>query len=415
MSKYTTEVRYICEEAAGYDESQGYSKIDTILTKAAPKVFDFDFPIFDESYRLTLEKNILRHYYTREIGEETVGLWKLRLWDRMATIMPLYNKLYLSETLSYNPLYDVDYTKTSTTDHTGSTTDVETRNLLDTTSSTRTDNLTRTDALTQTTNMTRTDNLLQTSDMTRIDDLTRTDNLTQTNNLTRTDDLTRTDNLTRTDDLTRTDSFTETKNLSDGHSGQSSGSSGNTHYDLYSDTPQGALTGVDNETYLTNARKITDSGTTSGSDSYIDTHTGTDANAGTSKNTGTQTNTGTVKNTGTETNTGTVKNTGTETNTGTQRNAGTVANTGTETNAGTVGNTGTVTNTGTVQDTGTVAYTGTDSRDGTVANLTEYTERVLGKQGGASYAAMIREYRESLINIDRMVLDELSDLFINLW
>lgn len=28
--------------------------------------------------------------------------------------------------------------------------------------------------------------------------------------------------------------------------------------DLYSDTPQGALTGVENETYLTNARKITD-------------------------------------------------------------------------------------------------------------------------------------------------------------
>ena len=29
--------------------------------------------------------------------------------------------------------------------------------------------------------------------------------------------------------------------------------------DLYSDTPQGALSGVENETYLTNARKITDS------------------------------------------------------------------------------------------------------------------------------------------------------------
>lgn len=27
---------------------------------------------------------------------------------------------------------------------------------------------------------------------------------------------------------------------------------------MYSDTPQGALTGVENETYLTNARKITD-------------------------------------------------------------------------------------------------------------------------------------------------------------
>ena len=38
------------------------------------------------------------------------------------------------------------------------------------------------------------------------------------------------------------------------------GSTGGTSKDLYSDTPQGALTGVDNETYLTNARKVTDSG-----------------------------------------------------------------------------------------------------------------------------------------------------------
>ena len=31
--------------------------------------------------------------------------------------------------------------------------------------------------------------------------------------------------------------------------------------DLYSDTPQGAITGLENENYLTNARKVNDSGT----------------------------------------------------------------------------------------------------------------------------------------------------------
>ena len=69
MSKYTTEVRYICETYAGLSESSGYSNVDDILTKAAPKVFDFDFPIFDEDYRLGLEKKILLNYYTREICE----------------------------------------------------------------------------------------------------------------------------------------------------------------------------------------------------------------------------------------------------------------------------------------------------------------------------------------------------------
>ena len=112
MSKYTTEVRYICETYAGLSESSGYSNVDSILTKAAPKVFDFYFPIFDEDYRLGLEKKILLNYYTREICEEAVGLWKLRLQSTMNVIMPYYNKLYESELLKFNPLYDVEYTKT---------------------------------------------------------------------------------------------------------------------------------------------------------------------------------------------------------------------------------------------------------------------------------------------------------------
>jgi hypothetical protein len=113
MSIYTTEVRYICETMAGYDVSQGFSKIDEILDKAVPKVFDFEWPIFDEEYRVPLEKKILRYFYTREIGCETYGLWKLMLQNKLCEIMPYYNQLYKSELLmaGVNPLTDVDYTK----------------------------------------------------------------------------------------------------------------------------------------------------------------------------------------------------------------------------------------------------------------------------------------------------------------
>lgn len=114
MSKYTTEVRFICEVAAGLAESAGANKVDEIIAKAAPVVFNFDWPIFDEAYRLGLEEKILRHYYTREIGEETVGLWKLRLEDRLNLIMPKYNQLYESARLEFNPFYDVDYTRQGT-------------------------------------------------------------------------------------------------------------------------------------------------------------------------------------------------------------------------------------------------------------------------------------------------------------
>lgn len=108
MSNYTTEVRFICETEAGLSESVGYNSIADVLDKSAMKVFSFNFPIFDENYRKPLCIKILRHYYTREIGEETCGLWKLRLEARMNEIMPYYNQLYNSELLKFNPLHDTD-------------------------------------------------------------------------------------------------------------------------------------------------------------------------------------------------------------------------------------------------------------------------------------------------------------------
>jgi len=112
MSKYTTEVRFLCETYAGLNESAEYPCIQEILDRSRDKIFDFDFPIFDENYRTILEDKILKHYYTREIGAEAVGLWKLWLDTRLNEIMPYYNQLYASELIKFNPLYDVDLTTT---------------------------------------------------------------------------------------------------------------------------------------------------------------------------------------------------------------------------------------------------------------------------------------------------------------
>lgn len=111
MSKYTTEVRFICENSAGLSESEGANNVDSILDKCWNKVFNFDFPIFDENYRQVLCKKILKHYYTREIAHETVGRWKLALNAKLNEIMPYYNQLYKSELLEFNPFYDVDLTR----------------------------------------------------------------------------------------------------------------------------------------------------------------------------------------------------------------------------------------------------------------------------------------------------------------
>lgn len=113
MSKYTTEVRYICETAYGLDESKGQTSVNDIVSspKVLRSVFNFPFPIFDEEYRPVLETKILKHYYTQEIGEETVGLWKLRLDTRLNEIMPYYNKMYESELLQFDPLKNTVYRK----------------------------------------------------------------------------------------------------------------------------------------------------------------------------------------------------------------------------------------------------------------------------------------------------------------
>lgn len=108
MSKYTTEVRYICETYAGLEESVGFSDVEKVIADSRAKVFDFDYPIFDEKYRAALESKILLHYYTQEIGLETVGLWKLKMCAKLNDIMPYYNQLYKSELLTFNPLVDVD-------------------------------------------------------------------------------------------------------------------------------------------------------------------------------------------------------------------------------------------------------------------------------------------------------------------
>ena len=107
MSRYTTEVRYICESLAGLDKSVGYSNVNEVIEKSRSRIFP-PFEIFDESYRPVLETKILKHFYTREIGAETFGLWQLRLDAKLSVIMPYYNKLYKAINLDIPVIENVD-------------------------------------------------------------------------------------------------------------------------------------------------------------------------------------------------------------------------------------------------------------------------------------------------------------------
>lgn len=289
MAKYTTEVRSICEFYAGLKESVGYDSVDEVISKSRAKVFDFSYPIFDEAYRPVLETKILQHYYTREICEETVGLWKLRLKSKMNEIMPYYNKLYNSELLEFNPLYDTDYHKD------GNRTGTE-------------------------------------------------DNITvNTNN--------------RNSKYSGKDTLNSNTTKGGADTVQNTARDVYSEWDLYSDTPQGGIEGIlgaedepsllDNG-YLTNARHVLHDG--DGTESG-----GTTTYGGTS-------------------------NTVDETNYGKQN---------------------------VTTDNGTTDFNGN--------TLEDYTEHVYGKMPGKSPSKLLQEFRETFLNIDMDIINELRNLFFNLW
>lgn len=111
MSKYTTQVRWIIENATPGMEGQPIVKR---IQTAAPLIFNFDFPMWSESYRGELEKKILMHYFNKEIGLETVGLWKLYLEERLNLIMPYYNEVYKTTAQQFDYLNNVDMTESYT-------------------------------------------------------------------------------------------------------------------------------------------------------------------------------------------------------------------------------------------------------------------------------------------------------------
>ena len=279
MSRYTTEVRFICQQCIGLEQSQDRPAVESILKQAYPLIFDSDLGLYNPDtnqvdtnspHKEELFTKILRHYYTREIGLETAGLWKLKLNTRMREILPYYNQLYQSANIEYNPLLNIDVTDTHDED--------------------------------------------------RTDDKSKVGTLDST--------------VTGTNDITQSNSYGQTTETQ---------TPNHTTAEAYSDTPQGSLSGVQDKTYLTSYKETT---VTGGGDTIV----------------------------------------------GAQHSD----------------------NLTTDQDTRTVTDTGTTATEDN-KYTTDYTHRKYGKDGTMTYQEMILKYRETFLNIDMMIIDELKDLFMGLW
>lgn len=251
MSKYTTEVRFVCESMSGLDSSTGADKVDEVISKSWNKIFTSKVKIFDENYREVICSKILKHYYLMEICSDVVGIWKLWMNERLEMILPYYNKLYESARLEFDPLKDVNYSRT----YNKSGSDVGTGS--------------------------------------------------------------------------------RSTNGSNSGTGESTQTNTNTSktVDKYADTPQGALTNVESGTYLSNARIVNVDGN------------------------------GSLK--------------------GTNKSS--------------------------------VSYSDSENNSSSMNSTENYVESIAGKMGTASYSKLLNEYRNTLLNIDTMVVDEFKDLFMGLW
>lgn len=502
MAKYTTELRSICESEAGEISSTGYKRTEEIIQKAAPKIFDFDFPIYDEAYRATLENNFLRHFYTREIGVETYARWKMFLHDKLNLIMPKFNGLYKSAALNFNPLYNVDYTETHSGSNSLSTSEHRSehfensmsQNSKNTAFSVNNRQGTN-DHLTQTMGQSYSQNGEGNDTTTNrnsgkdennlrqgwVEKSTTTDNVEQTNyGSSKTDTGTVTDKKseetkhqaqsrrlgqtkTTTDAGKRETKDTETPGVTTTTTpkGTEKQTTKGTEIRLYSDTPQGQLNDVVAGKYLTNATvtKRGDDGVTvetsyGNERATVETKTGSNvtehAESATTDSTSTtesisestsdftsnsmgntRTDSLTHAHTGSDSTSASEKVTDSSTES-TSESLSLFSSESEHTSGTSSASTSESTSLSTSESTSysesasesnSQESEGFNSQVGTTNNINtkiEYTldgyvRHVAGKTGGTDYADMILKYRETLVNIDMMIMDECEDLFMQLW
>lgn len=80
---------------------------DPAMTQAQFMGLD-TYPIFDTAYREPLNAKIRDHFWNREIGLETVEMWRFAMRRKMNEVMPLYNRFYETELLTVDPFITFD-------------------------------------------------------------------------------------------------------------------------------------------------------------------------------------------------------------------------------------------------------------------------------------------------------------------
>lgn len=345
MAWFTTQVRTICEQAwldshPGSNRHQMPSNPNDVITSVWDKVIPQDWTIWDGGSKKELSISILKHYYIREIGLETVGLFKFYLGMRMAEIMPYYVQLFNSQ-LDYDDIFN-------TQDKTVG------RGL----------NRKEGESIGRT----------KTAKM-------KSDDTSQTSGTSHDEGNTDTSNQSVSKQTTTTDETFDGEEVQENTENISAESSSNASHSTdglkkYADTPQNGLQDVIDNTYLTNVTI----------DNASENNTSKDTSLGETTTNGTDTKHQT-RNVVTDSN-GNVQDTGNKSTT----NDGTTSTSGQSSHT---------------SESGENEDTTRDKETGEKENIT-----YRGFEGNRVQFTM--EYREAIINITKMIIHDLADLFIGI-
>ena len=379
---YTIELKTLMEGLTGRTTPCNYEDVAPMIDKAIPLIFD-DFPIYQESHRLPLCRDILSAYLYREICDVPFGKWKWMFNHKLQEIMPYYNQLYATEDLKFNPLENVNYWRTLDSDQVGS----DTTNV--------TDNLTVKDTLDKTRSGSGDKDSKTTDNETHTDHTLGNEKSQGSQTGNEKSDSNGESSYTQKEDTSGTSS---TNGTSDSTSNTSKESSGE-ELIARSDTPMSQLEPLTELKYLSSAEHTTKS--ESGTTDVVD-HTENESSGKTSGN----------KN-GSGSDSSEAHSTGNfSTNSTGER--GYEDNKNGNSDRHIAGHEDT-----SFTETGKDTRNRTDNRTtGSNKNTTtnrDDKEHIAGKQGTSTYMSMIKEFRENILNIDKMIVEEMGECFFLLY
>lgn len=189
----TVTLQTISEMLNNSSTYDGLADIETNVTALNQFLFDFPYTFYDDSEKTEFQKRFIRHFYMREIAFETIARFKLELMNVFQTDLPKYKRMF-------DLFYDESWLIKDNVDY--------------------------------------------------VQEFDKTTNNRENWDSNRNYD--RTDVLNGNRKLDRNEKYNETSN----HNLNETLSENNEEKNAFSDTPQGTLTNVENNTYLTDYRNV---------------------------------------------------------------------------------------------------------------------------------------------------------------